>query len=235
MTVGKVTKRALGPNGTVAGAYDENPCLNAMIYEVGFPNGQLKEHAANVIADNMLTQVDFDGHSLTMMEAMINHREDDDVAVSKADMCLITNLGQTRMRKTAVGWTLLVNWADVSETWTPLKDMKESHPVKMAEFAKSRSLANEPAFAWWVLHALQKRNIMLSKINTQIRKTTHKCSIETPTSIDNANEIDRSNNNTLWKDGWVLGALTVGDRVDGASARGGTGSWLIAAHGLLSW
>jgi hypothetical protein len=70
------------------------------------------------------------------------------------------------MRKTAVGWTLLVNWADVSETWTPLKDMKESHPVEMAEFAKSRSLANESAFAWWVLHTLQKRNIMLSKINT---------------------------------------------------------------------
>ena len=31
MTVGKVTKRALGPDGTVAGAYDENPCLNAML------------------------------------------------------------------------------------------------------------------------------------------------------------------------------------------------------------
>jgi hypothetical protein len=64
----------------------ENPCLNAMIYKVEFPNGQLKEHAANVIADDMLAQVDFDGHSLTMMEAMIDCCEDDDVAVSKADM-----------------------------------------------------------------------------------------------------------------------------------------------------
>ena len=40
ISVGKVTKRALGPNGTVAGTYDDNPCLNTMIYEVEFPDGQ---------------------------------------------------------------------------------------------------------------------------------------------------------------------------------------------------
>jgi hypothetical protein len=58
MTVGKVTKCALGPNSNVAGTYDENPCLNLMTYEVEFPDGQLKEYAANVSAENMLTQVD---------------------------------------------------------------------------------------------------------------------------------------------------------------------------------
>ena len=31
MSVGKVTKRAIGPDGTVAGTYDENPYLNSMI------------------------------------------------------------------------------------------------------------------------------------------------------------------------------------------------------------
>jgi hypothetical protein len=35
------------------------------------------------------------------------------------------------------------------------------------------------------------------------------------------------------KTGWV-DALIVGDRIDGARARGGTGGRLIAAHGLLS-
>ena len=34
MTVGRVNKRALGTDGTVAGTYDENPCLNKMVYEV---------------------------------------------------------------------------------------------------------------------------------------------------------------------------------------------------------
>jgi hypothetical protein len=32
MTVGRVTKGAIGPNRTVAGTYNENTCLNTMIY-----------------------------------------------------------------------------------------------------------------------------------------------------------------------------------------------------------
>ena len=34
MTVGRVNKRALGTDGTVAGTYDENLCLNKMVCEV---------------------------------------------------------------------------------------------------------------------------------------------------------------------------------------------------------
>jgi hypothetical protein len=88
---------------------------------------------------------------------------------------------------------------DGGESWIPLKDVKEeSHPIKTAEFTKARSLADEPAFAWWVPCTLQKRDIMLSKINAPIRKTTHKHSVETPTSAEGAHEIDRKNNNTFW-------------------------------------
>jgi hypothetical protein len=41
------------------------------------------------------------------------------------------------MRKTTVGWSLLVKWADGTESWIPLKDLKESHLIEMAEFAKA--------------------------------------------------------------------------------------------------
>jgi hypothetical protein len=210
MTVGKVTKRAIGPDGTVAGTYDENPCLNTMIYEVEFPDGQLKEYAANVIAENMLTQVDSDGYSLTMMEAITDYRKDEAVAVPKIDSYLTTTSGQKRRRKTTVGWSLLVKWADKSESWIPLKDLKESHPIETAEFAKARSIADEPAFAWWVPYTLRKRDIILSKINARIRKTTHKYGIEIPTSVENANELDRSNSNTLWKDALAKEMTEVG-------------------------
>ena len=49
-----------------------------------------------------------------------------------------------------MGWKLLVKWSDGSETWVPLKDMKESHPLEVADFAKARGIADEPAFSWWV-------------------------------------------------------------------------------------
>ena len=76
MAVGKVTRRALNPDGRVTGTYDENPMLNSMIYEIEFPDGQVKEYAANVIAENMLTQVDSEGYyATTMLEAIIDHRK----------------------------------------------------------------------------------------------------------------------------------------------------------------
>ena len=38
VTTGKVTRRALGPDGQVAGTYDDNPFLNTIIYEMSsFP------------------------------------------------------------------------------------------------------------------------------------------------------------------------------------------------------
>jgi hypothetical protein len=120
MSIGKVIQRALGPDGTVAGTYNENPFLNTMIYEVEFPNGDVKEYAANIIAENMLTQVNLDGYSLTMMKGIIDYKRDDAVAIPKSDMYVVTSLGQKKMRKATIGWKLLVQWTDDSESWIAL-------------------------------------------------------------------------------------------------------------------
>jgi hypothetical protein len=210
ITVGRVTKRAIGPDGTVAGSYDENPYLNSMIYEVEFPDGQTKEYAANMIAENMLTQVDEDGFSLTMLDGIIDHRKDEEVAVPKAEKHAFMTGGQRRPRKTTAGWSLLVKWADKSESWIPLKDLKESHPCETAEYAKARGLCDEPAFAWWVPYTLRKRDIILSKIKARIRKTTHKYGIELPTSEPHSQEIDKKNGNTFWKDALAKEMTEVG-------------------------
>ena len=90
-------------------------------------------------------------------------------------------------------------WADDSETWVPLKDLKESHPVEVAEFAKTQGIADEATFVWWVPYTLRKRDVILSKVKGRIRKTTQKYGIEIPTSVENAYEIDTKNNNGLWR------------------------------------
>ena len=59
------------------GTYDNNPYLNSIIYDVEFPYGQVKVYAANIIAENMLTEVDSDGKSTTLMEAIVDHRRDE--------------------------------------------------------------------------------------------------------------------------------------------------------------
>ena len=46
-----------------------------------FPDGQVKEYAANIIAENILTQVETDGMSTTLMEAIVDHRRDGEKAL----------------------------------------------------------------------------------------------------------------------------------------------------------
>ena len=46
---GRVIKRVFGPDGKVAGKYDDNPYLNWIIYEVDLADGRVKEYAANII------------------------------------------------------------------------------------------------------------------------------------------------------------------------------------------
>eukprot|EP00957_Ditylum_brightwellii_P116099 8856522-Ditylum_brightwellii.AAC.1 len=59
--------------------------LNSTIYEVEFPDGEVKEYAANVIAENMLTQVDYEEFTTTMMGGIINHDRDENTAVHIRD------------------------------------------------------------------------------------------------------------------------------------------------------
>ena len=194
---GKVTKRILGPDGKVAGKYNDNPYLNSIMSEVELADGQIKEYGANIIAENMLTQVDSNGFSLSLMEGIIDYKCDDSVAIPKTDKYITTSRGQRRLRKTTAGWKLWVKWRDQSESWVKLSELKESHSVETAEFAKSREIDDEPVFAWCVPHTLKKRNAIISAMKVRLQKTTHKYGIEIPTSVDHAMEIDRKNGNTM--------------------------------------
>eukprot|EP00957_Ditylum_brightwellii_P020747 1564262-Ditylum_brightwellii.AAC.1 len=73
-------RRALGPNGRTAGSNHDNPMLNSTIYEVEVPDREIKEYAANVIAENTLTQVDYEVLITTMMEGIIDHDRDENTA-----------------------------------------------------------------------------------------------------------------------------------------------------------
>ena len=39
---------------------------------------------------------------------------------------------------TTKGWDMLVRWKDGSQSWIPLKDVKESNPLETADYAISR-------------------------------------------------------------------------------------------------
>ncbi len=59
------------------GRYDENPYLNSIVYEVEFDDGNVREYSANIIAENMLSQVDDEGFARIMMEAIVDYQKDE--------------------------------------------------------------------------------------------------------------------------------------------------------------
>ena len=118
------------------------------MYEVEFVDGQAQEYSANVIAENMLTKVDSEGLSTTLMEGIVDCHKDASVAVMKTDKYVYTKNGQWRLRKMTGGWDMLVRRKDQTESWIKLSDMKESHPVETAELAKLKGINDKAAFAW---------------------------------------------------------------------------------------
>ena len=165
-----------------------------------FSDGQVMEYGNNIIAKNMLTQVDSDGYSLSLMDSIVDHCKDPSDAIPIEEKYITTKSGQRRLCKTTKGWELLIKWNDKSKVWIKLADMKEAHLVEMAEYARARGISNEPAFAWWAPYTLRKREVILAAVKNWIRRMMHKYRVEIPRDVEHAYEIDARNGNTLWRD-----------------------------------
>ncbi len=103
MCKGKVKRRALGPDGHTVGTYNDNPILNLIVYEVKFPDGEVREYVANTIAKNMWSHVNSEGYSTTLMQGIVDYAKDEATAVPKEDKWVVTKHGQRRLRKSTVG------------------------------------------------------------------------------------------------------------------------------------
>jgi hypothetical protein len=74
-----------------------------------------------------------------------------------------------RLKKTTDGWYLKVCWKEGSTTWETLRDLKESSPIEVAEYAMANDLCEQPAFAWWVPFTLKKRDRIVANIKTRAK------------------------------------------------------------------
>ena len=81
-------------------------------------------------------------------------------ALSVADQDVVVR-GRSSKRKTTKGWHLCVQWNYGTTTWERLSDLKESHPIQVAEYSLAQGISHEPAFNWWVTHVLKKREAII--------------------------------------------------------------------------
>ena len=203
MKSARVKGRSKDSEGHLIGSYDSNPLLNSMLYDVEFPDGAIRQYAANTIAQNMYAQVDEDGYSVSMLDTIADYAKDSK-AVPMSDKYVTTKSGKTRKRITTEGWKFLVVFKDGDEKWVPLKLLKETNPIEVAEYVTAQGIESEPAFDWWVPYTLRKRDQVVAAVNSRVRKQTHKYGIEVPNSVQHARKIDELNGDTLWQDAIVL-------------------------------
>jgi hypothetical protein len=100
-----------------------------------------------VIAENMYAQVDDEGNMFQLLDEIMDHKKDD-TAIDIANGTVTSANGNVKPKITTQGWQLLVSWRDKSTSWVKLKDLKESNPVELAEYAVANRIAEEPAFKW---------------------------------------------------------------------------------------
>jgi hypothetical protein len=229
--IARVVRRAVDDEGRMIGTFSENPLLNTLLYECEFNDGTMKEYAANTIATNIFMESDADGFSSSLLYHIVDHKCSGE-AIRMADKYITTKTGTKRMRQTTVGWKFLVEWANGSRQWIDLKILKESNPVQVAEYAIARNIGEEPAFAWWVPYVLRKRDVIISAVNSRVRKTSHKYGIEVPSSVKHAIEIDRKNKNTLWQDALAkeMGNVCVAFEILGPNGKAPPGWYKASGH-----
>jgi hypothetical protein len=144
---GRVTKRLRDADGRPIGTANDNPLLDTREYAVEFRDGHVESVSANLIAQNLYSQLDDEGKRHILLTDIVDHRRDER-AIDKRDAFTYMKNGVKRRRETTQGWQLLCEWKDGSSNWVALKDARQSYPVLVAEYAIANRIDDEPAFAW---------------------------------------------------------------------------------------
>ena len=198
---GKVKSRKRNSDGNLVGRADPNPVKDTRTYEVEFPDGEVAELTANAIAEAMYASCDDDGNEYLLFDCIVDHKKSDKALTKKTQP--MSHNGKECMRRTTAGWHLCVQWLDGSTSWQSLKDLKESYPLQVAEYAVMQGIEDEPAFNWWVTFVLKKRERIIKAVKgrqARYLKKSFKFGIEVPRTVKEAYELDRKNGNTLWAD-----------------------------------
>ena len=70
----RVKRRSLDVEGKPIGQDSNTPMLDTRQYEVKFLDGEIKVYTANIISENLLSQVDEEGHCHMMIDDIVDHQ-----------------------------------------------------------------------------------------------------------------------------------------------------------------
>jgi Reverse transcriptase (RNA-dependent DNA polymerase) len=197
--IAKVIGRKRNQDGNYIGRAHKNPKLDSRIFTVRFADGEEKDVSFNILAEHLYSQVDSEGNQYRLFREIINHRRNKN-AVDKADQFRITTDGKRVHKKSVVGWDMEIEWRDGTTSWLPLKEVKETNAVEVARYAKDNNIIDEPAFVWWAPHVLKKMTRLIKLSKSRHIRRGYKFGIKVPNTVEEALQLDKENDNTLWYD-----------------------------------
>ena len=196
--LGRVIDRKRNADGLYIGRKHKMPALDSRVYVVEFQDGEQVDISYNTIAEHLYSQVDADGNQYQIFKEIIGHRKGKN-AVDKADQYTYHN-GKKSKKKTTTGWDLEIEWKDGSSSWISLKEMKNSNPVEVEQYAIDNRIDHEPAFDWWAQDIIKKKKRLIKMSQSHRLRTGYKFGLRVPNSVEEALEIDRERGDTLWQD-----------------------------------
>ncbi|MGH3053999.1 MAG: reverse transcriptase domain-containing protein, partial [Gaiellaceae bacterium] len=173
---GKVVSRKRYADGTLADDPHEKE------YIVEFPNGSQIISEYNDLLTVLHKQFDDQGNEYFIFNDIIGHKQG------------------TGGRGRTKGWLLEVEWRDGTTSWNTLSSMKTDNPYEVAKYAADNDLLTAPAFQWWAPTVLKKKDRWIRAATKQRLNNRYKFGIEIPRNTTHALELDRANNNNLWRD-----------------------------------
>ena len=183
MVLGTVLARKRDAHGNPIGRAANNPIFDTRVYQVQFPDDRVEEYSANVIAENLYSQVDKEGNQYVIIDEIVDHEFDSKIIPKE---------------KSADGCNLCILWKDGSTSWETLKNIKHGFPVQAAEYATARGLQEHPAFKWWVKPTLKRKERIIKAVRTRYLKKTHKYGLRLPKTVHEAYEIDKETGTDYW-------------------------------------
>ena len=126
---------------------------------------------------------------MMILDQVIGHRTDGSEVKDKDAFITLSN-GIKQRKETTKEHQVLLKWKDGISTWNQLKDVKDSYPVQLADYAIENRLDKLPAFACWVPYVIRKRDRIIKKLKSKYWSKTHKYGIRIPKTVAEAIEID---------------------------------------------
>ena len=198
---GRVKDRYRDALGRTVGNFDSNPLLDTGQYVVEYYDGSTDVLAANTIAEAIFSQVDDEGRDFLLLDEIVEHEKDPEEALDDSNCWEVKNNGNKVLKPTTKGWRFRVRWKDGTHCWLPLKDLKESNPLEVINYATGHQLLKEPAFAWWAPTFLSTKQRIIRKLGTtKYWRVQEKLGIKVPKTLAQAYALDQQNGNTLWQD-----------------------------------